>query len=118
VGFRGPILGKKAQVISFSSQHFWSKEKVEVETLELDLKDNRGIRSMEFQNDSLFIIAGASPLNKSAKSELVSVNLTNKKQKFFPVPNNDLKLEGFEFISKNKKIFVYDSQANGLPTLK
>jgi hypothetical protein len=119
VGFRSPIINGKAQFISFDSKKFWNNEKdVDLKHYEVNLNDDRGIRSFEFKNNKLYIISGASEIESSDDSELFitsldDLTLLESKQ----VPNSQFKLEGFDLLDCSRSIYIYDSQVDGLPTL-
>lgn len=118
VGFRSPIINGKAQFISFLSNKFWSRESdIELRHHEIDLGFNKGIRSFEFRNQKLYIISGASEIESSDVSQLIIANLLFKILDIKQVPHSQYKLEGFELINESEKLYVYDSQLNGLPTV-
>ena len=116
VGFRSPIIDGKAQILSFNSKDFWKKGFSETKLIGVDLKDDRGIRSLEIKNNNAYIIAGNNDNQRNETSELVISNLNFEKLSFNPVPYDDFKLEGFDF-NQDFTIYVYDSLKDGFPIL-
>lgn len=117
LGFRGPIINGKAQVLSFDSKLFWERKLVNPKLVEIDLGNERGIRSIEIKNDKFYIIAGNNDKQKYETSELVISNLDLKSLSFNSVPHDNFKLEGFDH-NEDFNVYVYDSLINGFPILE
>ena len=117
LGFRGPIIRGNAQILSFDSKDFWDKAESEIEVFSVDLGNERGIRSLEIKDESFYIVAGNNDKQKNQISELVISDSSLQRLFFSAVPYDHLKLEGFD-LNKKFKVFVYDSQDNGLPVIE
>lgn len=119
VGFRGPVIDGYAQILRVNAEGLFSQGELEEELFQVDLGENRGIRSLEFNNGKLLAIGGESAVSGEVFSELYEVELnTESELRAFQIPMNDLKVEGFEITPQTGSIFVYDSQENGRPVVQ
>ena len=120
LGFRSPVLNGKAQILSFSTKNFWDNDDHLSSLLTIDVGQSRGIRSFEIRNGEFFIVAGPS---ESIETETLSYKLCINKLgtdivNCEKVPFDSFKVEGFEILSDNSRLFFYDSQLNGSPVLQ
>ena len=115
IGFRSPVVNGKAQILIINKNApFNFGRKYTTKRIEVELGDSRGIRSLEVRGNSIYLIAGASDNGKEKKSSKVRLDLeTFKVIGESPVPDSDKKLEGFEILSHNESIYIYDSLKNG-----
>jgi hypothetical protein len=120
-GLRAPVIEGKAQVLKIDSKTLFEVAEYSgpLEILEFSLGKKRGIRSLEFYNDNLFILSGSSYGEKIMPAMFHRLNpFTSRKiTDLGKVPYSDLKAEGFEFIDQNKVLIVYDSEENGMPVV-
>lgn len=119
IGFRSPVVNGKAQIlIIHKDSPFNFGKKYRAKRVEVDLGDSRGIRSLEVRGNSIYLIAGASDNGEEKKSSKVRLDLeTFKVIGESPVPNDDKKLEGFEILTHNESVYIYDSLKNGRPVI-
>lgn len=113
-GFRSPIIKGKAAILSISTTDLVNGDTSS--DLQLIDLDGHGIRSMEFQNNSSYIISGPSSGNSESTflnefdsniEELISKRLLYK---------NGKKPEAMEVFT-NDALILHDSIVNGRPTL-
>jgi hypothetical protein len=85
--------------------------------IKLELGSNRGIRSLEFFGNNLYIISGVD--NSTAKNIKAKLHILNAKNftkiKQYSLPFDDKKIEGMEVLSSKSLILIYDSLKNGMP---
>ena len=114
IGFRAPLIRGNAQVLSVRLNDF-SLSSAKLHSIDLNRK---GIRSLEFFDSKLYGVTGASLPADFQTSSLAIIDLVNDKVGYESVPNDFLKVEGLEILSKDEMFFVYDSEENGKPTIE
>ena len=112
IGFRSPVINGKAQILKVNLTR-----QSRFELMSVDLGKNRGVRSLEFRKNKLYILAGQSFKDGDVSSSLYEFNSVNnlEKKREINIPYDNLKAEGFDFLTDNKLIIVYDSEEDGLP---
>ena len=114
LGFRAPLVMGNAQVLSIKINDF-SLSGSKLHSVNLN---GQGIRSLEFFNDDLYGITGASLPSDSQTASLAIIDLENDKVFYESVPGDNLKVEGLEVLSNDELFFVYDSEENGKPIIE
>ena len=113
IGFRAPVIDGQALILSFDVNEFFEESiylNLKLEKLDLD---GAGIRSLEIRDGIKYIISGTSSPSAPNNATLYIQDKTIKK---YAVPYSDLKLEGMEILGSDL-IYIYDSEALGMPTL-
>lgn len=114
VGYRAPIINQNAIIQIIDLDKLFGDDNHIKDELKYFNLNGRGIRSLEFKNNSYYIIAGNSAPYDDNNSELY---IFNHQAQQLNVPFANLKLEGMELI-KNGYIYIYDSESMGLPTFQ
>ena len=112
-GFRAPLILGNAQILSLKLDDF-SLSSSNLYSLDMQ---GQGIRSLEFFNNKLYGILGASLPSDFQTSNLVLIDLIYGKTIYNSVPHDYLKLEGLEVLGEDEMFFVYDSVENGKPII-
>ncbi len=116
LGFRGPIIDSKAQILSFDLVAFLSTQQIDSTLTSIDLGDERGVRSLEFHGELLYIVAGGNDRSLNSLSEIKSYSFKSKRiMHSYATPLAEEKLEGITFIGSGKVITIFDSLLNGNP---
>lgn len=117
VGFRSPVINAHAQILEFPLSIF-DKVEGKANLHSLKLGKNTGIRSLEFFNNKLIILAGADDREDvKVNAQIFEADLNSRSilnQSLLPYKTK--KAEGLEIFEGNR-VILYDSELSGQPIL-